>query len=94
MLVATEIPNGLRIGHYFTDCQDQNGRQTIDPLTGIFPNVELPIPMSPGVHDQTFHLDTATRVIGFLLQTFGGDVFAQPRPPRWLLFAVHTQALL
>ncbi|MBT2548057.1 DUF695 domain-containing protein [Arthrobacter sp. ISL-65] len=48
MLVATETSNGRRILHYYTDSEDQNGRDTIDRFTGTWPDVEVVHTDDPG----------------------------------------------
>jgi hypothetical protein len=48
LLVATQTSNGRRILHYYTDSEDQNGRDIIDRFAGTRPHVEVIHTHDPG----------------------------------------------
>jgi hypothetical protein len=48
LLVATQTSNGRRILHYYTDSEDQNGRDAIDRFADTQPHVEVIHTHDPG----------------------------------------------
>jgi hypothetical protein len=48
LLIATETSNGRRILHFYTDSEDQNGRDSIDRFAGTLPDAEVTHTHDPG----------------------------------------------